>query len=317
LAKSGQLRDIFSKALQFETKQGRRQYLDDVCGDDTNLRKQVEELLTAHDEAGSFLNEFDGENTVTLARIPECVGTTIGPYKLLEQIGEGGMGVVFRATQTKPVQREVAIKVIKPGMDTREIIARFEAERQALAMMDHPYIAKVLDAGATQSGGPYFVMELVKGLPITKYCDRQQLRLPERLNLFGDVCTAVQHAHQKGIIHRDIKPNNVLVTRVDGKPQVKVIDFGVAKATNQRLLTEKTLFTSFLQVVGTPLYMSPEQADQTGQDIDTRTDVYSLGVLLYELLTGCTPFDRGRRTFCYRRARQLGHSCAELYFARI
>ncbi len=221
---------------------------------------------------------------------PEGPGTVIGPYKLLEQIGEGGMGVVYMAEQTQPVRRRVALKIIKPGMDTHQVIARFEAERQALALMDHPNIAKVLDAGATDSGRPYFVMELVKGIPITDYCDRAHLPIPGRLDLFMRVCKAVQHAHQKGIIHRDIKPTNVLITLHDGVPVPKVIDFGVAKATGQQL-TEKTLFTAFAQMVGTPLYMSPEQAALSGLDIDTRSDIYSLGVLLYELLTGTTPFD--------------------------
>ena len=221
----------------------------------------------------------------------ERPGTVIGPYKLLEQIGEGGMGVVYMAEQTQPVRRKVALKVIKPGMDTKQVIARFEAERQALAMMDHPNIAKVLDAGATESGRPYFVMELVRGIPITDYCDREQLSIPERLELFVLVCRAVQHAHQKGIIHRDLKPSNILVTVIDGAAVPKVIDFGVAKATGASL-TERTLYTGFHQFVGTPLYMSPEQADLAGMDVDTRSDIYSLGVLLYELLTGTTPFDQ-------------------------
>jgi WD40 repeat protein/serine/threonine protein kinase len=221
------------------------------------------------------------------------VGTVIGPYKLMEQIGEGGFGLVFVAEQLAPVRRKVALKVIKPGMDTRDVIARFEAERQALAMMDHPNIARVLDAGATDSGRPYFVMELVRGVPITEYCDKNRLTPRERLELFVVVCQAVQHAHQKGIIHRDIKPSNVLVTLHDGKPLVKVIDFGVAKALHQSL-TDKTIYTRFAQMVGTPLYMSPEQAEMSSLDIDTRADIYSLGVLMYELLTGTTPFDKKR-----------------------
>jgi serine/threonine protein kinase len=223
----------------------------------------------------------------------EQVGGVIGSYKLMELIGEGGFGLVFVAEQQKPVRRRVAIKVIKPGMDTREVISRFEAERQALALMDHPNIARVLDAGTTDSGRPYFVMELVHGIPITEYCDRSRLTPRERLQLFVSVCHAVQHAHQKGIIHRDIKPSNVMVTLHDGRPVVKVIDFGVAKALHQPL-TDNTIYTRFAQIIGTPLYMSPEQAEMSGLDIDTRSDIYSLGVLLYELLTGTTPFDRKR-----------------------
>ena len=225
--------------------------------------------------------------------IREHVGATIGPYKLMEQIGEGGFGLVFVAEQERPIRRKVALKIIKPGMDTRDVIARFEAERQALALMDHPNIARVLDAGTTDSGRPYFVMELVRGVPITDYCDQNQLTPRERLELFVAVCHAVQHAHQKGIIHRDIKPSNVLVTLHDGRPVVKVIDFGVAKALHQTL-TEQTIYTRFAQMIGTPLYMSPEQAEMSGLDIDTRSDIYSLGVLLYELLTGTTPFDKQR-----------------------
>ena len=211
-----------------------------------------------------------------------------GATDLLEQIGEGGFGVVFMAEQTDPVRRKVALKIIKPGMDTKEVIARFEAERQALAMMDHPHVAKVLDGGATESGRPYFVMELVRGVSITEYCDKRRLNTQSRLELFVDVCHAVQHAHQKGVIHRDIKPTNIMVTLYDDKPVVKVIDFGVSKAIQQQL-TEKTLFTRYGQMVGTPQYMSPEQAGMSGLDIDTRGDIYSLGVLLYELLTGGTP----------------------------
>ena len=214
----------------------------------------------------------------------------IGPYKLLQQIGEGGFGIVYMAEQLEPVRRKVALKIIKPGMDTKDVIARFEAERQALAMMDHPNIARVLDAGATKKGLPYFVMELVKGVPINEYCDRNNLPTNERLELFQTVCLAVQHAHHKGIIHRDLKPSNIMVTLHDGKPVPRVIDFGVAKATSYQL-TEKTLFTAYGQMIGTPAYMSPEQAEMSGLDVDTRSDIYSLGVLLYELLTGKTPFD--------------------------
>src|SRR5262245_56738248 len=222
--------------------------------------------------------------------VAEQTGMMIGRYKLLQQIGEGGFGIVFMAEQIEPVQRKVALKIIKAGMDTREVIARFEAERQALALMDHPSIAQVLDGGTTASGRPYFVMELVRGIPITGYCDQHNLSTRERLELFIKVCHAIQHAHQKGIIHRDLKPSNVLVTLHDGEPVPKVIDFGVAKALGQKL-TEKTLFTRFEQMIGTPAYMSPEQAALGGLDIDTRSDIYSLGVLLYELLTGVTPLD--------------------------
>ena len=246
----------------------------------------------SHEQAGSFLNAplFDSAATIDPPAL-ELPGTQIGPYKLLEQIGEGGMGVVYHASQREPVRRTVALKIIKPGMDSREVVARFEAERQALAMMDHPNIAKVFDGGVTDAGRPYFAMELVKGKPITEYCDREQLSTRERLALFVAVCHGVQHAHQKGIIHRDLKPSNLLVKVYDVRPVPKIIDFGIAKAMGQQL-TEQSLHTAFDQMVGTPLYMSPEQAGQSGVDVDTRSDIYSLGVLLYELLTGSTPFEK-------------------------
>jgi serine/threonine-protein kinase len=269
-------------------------YLAEVCDGDEVLRRRVANLLEAHLEAGSFLSPDAPLPTATVDE-PTCerAGTVIGPYRLVEQIGEGGMGLVFVAEQQHPVRRKVALKVIKPGMDSRQVVARFEAERQALALMDHPNIAKVHDGGETDSGRPYFVMELVKGVPITEFCDQNQIPIPQRLELFLSVTQAVQHAHQKGIIHRDIKPSNVLVMSPDGTPVVKVIDFGIAKAIGQHL-TDKTIYTQFAQLVGTPLYMSPEQAGESSLDVDTRSDIYSLGVLLYELLTGTTPFTQER-----------------------
>jgi tetratricopeptide (TPR) repeat protein len=289
------LRELFSKAAECQTAEEQAAFLDQACRGDAELRAQLEELLRAQREAGSFLQEPSAlpDATVDEVRASERPGTVIGPYKLLQQLGEGGMGSVFMAEQTQPVQRKVALKLIKTGMDSRQIIARFEAERQALALMDHPNIARVLDAGTTDTGRPYFVMELVKGVPITRYCDEHHLTPIQRLELFVPVCQAVQHAHQKGIIHRDLKPSNVMVCLYDGQPVPKVIDFGVAKAAGPKL-TEKTLFTEVGSVVGTLEYMSPEQAELNQLDIDTRSDIYSLGVLLYELLTGTTPLERKR-----------------------
>jgi len=332
--------DIFNQATEITDPAERAAFLDRACGGDAGLRAEFEELLKHDQQAGSFLEEPAVDPLALAPTLPpspigEGPGTVIdGRYKLLQQIGEGGMGVVYMAEQTEPVRRKVALKIIKPGMDTRQVIARFEAERQALAMMDHQNIARVLDAGTTTAGQasslphvgrPYFVMELVKGVPITEYCDRNQLTVRERTELFVPVCQAIQHAHQKGVIHRDIKPSNVLVTLYDGRPVPKVIDFGVAKAIEQRL-TERTMFTQYGQVVGTLEYMSPEQAEMSGLDIDTRSDIYSLGVLLYELLTGSTPISKEKlreaafieilRSICEdepeRPSTRLSHSTAAL-----
>src|SRR6266571_2913670 len=284
---SNREKEIFEQALDITPTEERLRFLTGACGKDAALLARVQALLRADESGESFLPE---QPKATVVAITEKPGDRIGRYKLLQQIGEGGCGTVYMAEQTEPVRRRVALKVIKLGMDTKQVIARFEAERQALALMDHPNIAKVLDAGATETGRPYFVMELVRGIKLTDYCDQNNLATRDRLDLFIKVCQAIQHAHQKGIIHRDIKPSNLLVTLHDGVPVPKVIDFGIAKAT-QGELTEKNLHTQLIQFIGTPAYMSPEQAEMSGLDIDTRSDIYSLGVLLYELLTGKTPFD--------------------------
>lgn len=296
------IRELFAEAYRKKSIKERSQYLDEVCGSDSKLREELDSLLQAYDKHNKdFLESPPFIDQPLINDLPEeKIGSVIGRYKLLEKIGEGGMAVVYMAQQERPVQRKVALKIIKLGMDTKQVIARFEAERQALALMDHPNIAKVLDAGSTEMGRPYFVMDLVKGIPITKYCDENNLSTMERLKLFIQVCGAIQHAHQKGVIHRDIKPTNVLVQVQEGQPLPKVIDFGIAKAISKKL-TEKTLFTRFEQLVGTPDYMSPEQAEWGSADIDTRTDIYSLGVLLYELLTGATPFDA-------QKLREAGYS---------
>ncbi|CAG1772673.1 partial eukaryotic-like serine/threonine-protein kinase, partial [uncultured bacterium] len=311
------IKTIFSEAAGLASDEARARYLDEACAGEPALRSEVEAMLAAQVEAGDFLERpLLGEGP---PQADEGVGTRIGPYRILGPIGEGGFGMVYLAEQETPVRRRVALKILKAGMDTKQVIARFEAERQALAMMDHPHIAKVFDAGTTDGGKsevrvsrsegevkdfdlrpsdfplscgrPYFVMEWVPGTKITSFCDLARLGVADRLRLFIQVCLAVQHAHQKGIIHRDLKPSNVLVTLRDGMPVPKVIDFGIAKATTGEPLTDKTVFTAFEQFLGTPAYMSPEQAEMNGVDIDTRSDIYSLGVLLYEFLTGTTPFD--------------------------
>jgi serine/threonine protein kinase/tetratricopeptide (TPR) repeat protein len=291
---SNQAKAIFLAAIEDHAPEQWPAFLDQACAGNADLRAIVEKLLRARCDMGSFHEQPHASLVATADEVArERPASVIGAYKLLEQIGEGGFGIVFMAEQQQPVRRKVALKVLKPGMDSGQVVARFEAERQALALMDHPNIARVLDGGQTASGRPYFVMDLVRGLPITDFADQAQLTPNERLELFISVCQAVQHAHQKGIIHRDLKPSNVLVTMQDGQPLVKVIDFGIAKALGQSL-TDRTLFTGFAQMIGTPLYMSPEQAALSNVDVDTRSDVYSLGVLLYELLTGTTPFTRER-----------------------
>ena len=301
-------KSIFLEALDIESIEERTAFVESACRGDADLLSSVTALLREHERddnpvdtpivARSDRRPFANVETESYVAVNRSVsgqtlGTMIGPYKLMEQIGEGGFGLVYVADQQTPIRRRVALKIIKPGMESREVLTRFEAERQAIALMDHPNIARVYDAGVTESAQPYFVMELVRGVPLTEYCDGHQLDISERLNLFVDICNAVQHAHQKGIIHRDLKPSNILVTLQDGHPLVKVIDFGVAKAIGQSL-TIKTMYTRFASMVGTPAYMSPEQAGMSTDDIDTRSDIYSLGVLLYELLTGTTPFTSDR-----------------------
>jgi eukaryotic-like serine/threonine-protein kinase len=309
---------LFLGALELPDPADRTGFLDRECGEDADLRRRVDQLLAAYDQpaaaleshraaepTGAFVDQSPVEEVERTASVapepasPDLIGSIIaGRYKLRQEIGEGGMGSVYLAEQLQPVKRQVALKLIKPGMDSRTVLARFESERQALALMDHPHIAKVLDAGTTEQGRPFFVMELVKGIPLTDYCDRHQLDLPTRLAIFRQICSAVQHAHQKGIIHRDLKPSNILVESHDGRPVPKVIDFGLAKATSGMQLSEHSLLTAFGTVTGTPRYMAPEQATFNALDVDTRADIYALGVILYELLTGSTPIPRDsiRRT---------------------
>lgn len=297
-------KSIFLEALDIDSVEDRIAFVEAACRGDAALHASITSLLLAHerddnpvdtpiirkrDRRRLFNSETESYVVVDHPLTGQAIGTMIGPYKLMEQIGEGGFGLVYVADQQSPIRRRVALKIIKPGMESREVLIRFEAERQAIALMDHPNIARVFDAGVTDSAQPYFAMELVRGVPLTEYCDSHRLDVSERLKLFVDICNAVQHAHQKGIIHRDLKPSNILVTLQDGYPLVKVIDFGVAKAIGQSL-TIKTMYTRFASMVGTPAYMSPEQAGMSTGDIDTRSDIYSLGVLLYELVTGTTPF---------------------------
>ncbi len=301
-------RTIFLEAIDQENPDLREAYLNSACGDDAALRASVDALLAAHDRPANPLDSppldhrstwGDGGSGLDITLVADSVacvqheGMTIDSYRLMEQIGEGGFGLVFVAQQESPVKRKVALKIIKPGTGSKEVLARFAAERQSVALMDHPNIARIFDAGVTDDARPYFVMELVRGEPITEFCDRHAMSVRQRLQLFQDVCAATHHAHQKGVVHRDLKPSNVMVTLHDDQPVVKVIDFGVAKAIGQNL-TDQTIYTRFYSMIGTPLYMSPEQAAMSGLDVDTRSDIYSLGVLLYEILTGTTPFDRER-----------------------
>lgn len=290
MASESQIDKIFHRAVGISDPQEQTRYLNEACAGNPEMMADIEELLF-HDAAGDHLLDVPLVDSVICQSSELPAGTQIGPYRICEKIGEGGFGQVYIAEQTTPIRRRVALKLIKPGMDSKEILARFQTERQAMALMDHPHVANVLDAGTTPEGRPYFVMELIEGIAITEFCNRQTLALPDRLKLFSEVCSAIQHAHQKGIIHRDLKPSNVLVTLQDDQPVVKVIDFGVAKALSQPL-TDYSIYTSLGQMIGTPMYMSPEQAQLNDADVDTRSDVYSLGVLLYELLTGTTPFDR-------------------------
>ena len=291
--KSNDVEAIYNAAVNKKSAEERSAYLDAACGDDKALRVRVETLLKAHEHVGDYLEVPAVDPNVTLDNPPliDGPGTKIGRYELMELIGEGGMGLVYMAQQKKPVKRKVALKIIKPGMDSRQVIARFEAERQALAVLDHPNIARVFDAGTTKAGRPYFIMEYVKGVSINKYCDGNKLSIEKRLRLFEQVCEGIHHAHQKGIIHRDLKPSNILVSVHGDRAVPKIIDFGIVKAVTQPL-TEKTFVTFQGQLLGTPEYMSPEQVDLATQDIDTRSDIYSLGVVLYELLAGVLPFER-------------------------
>ncbi|MEQ1831264.1 MAG: serine/threonine-protein kinase, partial [Pirellula sp.] len=305
-----QLKQIFLTAVENHSPDDWGAYLEQACGDDRQLRERVSALLEAHTQQNPLFDDAGVFAVQASERLFERPGMMIGPFRILEEIGEGGFGVIFLCEQIEPIRRRVAVKVLKPGLDSRQVVARFEAERQALAMMEHPNIARVLDAGLAPSGRPYFAMELVQGIPITEYFDEQQLSIPKRLELFIDICAAVQHSHLKGIIHRDLKPSNIMVAQTDGRAVVKVIDFGIAKATGNQRLTDKTLITNILGFIGTPAYMSPEQIALTEVDVDIRSDVYALGVLLYETLTGETPFDsKTLQSVGYDEMRRLIRDC--------